>query len=137
MLQTMLMPLRRYADFRGRSGREEFWLFMLLNYILAMIYGVAFGLAVLLMFAVDMSETEMTSACLILIVPWALWSLYLLIPALAVTVRRLHDTDRSGWNILIGIIPVVGSIFLLLWYATPGTRGPNRFGPGDAAQTFA
>ena len=138
MLQIMLMPLRRYADFRGRAGREEFWLFMLFNYIVSMVFASALGLIMLLLFAMDMSESEMLTVCYLLVVPWGLWSLYLLIPALAVTVRRLHDTDRSGWNILLGLIPVIGSIFLLLWYATRGTPGPNRWGaPDDAAEAFA
>lgn len=99
MLHIMMLPLRRYADFRGRSGREEFWLLM--------------------------------------IAPILLHSLCILIPALAATVRRLHDMDRSGWNIFIGLIPLVGSIFLLLWHATPGTRGPNRYGPAPQADGAA
>ena len=141
MLHWMLMPLRRYADFSGRSGREEFWLFMLFNYILSMIYGAAVGVVVLLLYLMDMSENDMLNVCYILIVPALLYSLYLIIPSLAVAVRRLHDTGRSGWNILLGLIPLVGSIILVLWYATPGNRGPNRFGPDPladaAAQPFA
>lgn len=141
MLHWMLMPLRRYADFSGRSGREEFWLFMLFNYILGMIYGAAVGVVILLLYLMDMSENDMLNVCYILIVPALLYSLYLIIPSLAVAVRRLHDTGRSGWNILLGLIPLVGSIILLLWYATPGNRGPNRFGPDPladaAAQPFA
>jgi uncharacterized membrane protein YhaH (DUF805 family) len=140
MLQIMLTPLRRYADFHGRSGREEFWLFMLFNYILAMAYSAAVGLLFLLFALMDMDESDMIGALFILFIPYALYSLYLFVPALAVTVRRLHDTDRSGWSILLGLIPLIGSIFLLLWYATPGTRGANRFGappPSDAAQAFA
>jgi len=140
MLQIMLTPLRRYADFRGRSGREEFWLFMLFNYIVAMAYGAALGLIFLLFALMDMRESDMIDALTFLLVPWALYSLYLFVPALAVTVRRLHDTDRSGWHILLGLIPLVGSIFLMLWYATRGTAGPNRYGapPADeAALAFA
>ena len=55
--------------------------------------------------------------------------------------RRLHDLDKSGWFVLLGLIPLVGSIILIIWYATEGTRGPNRFGPDplatDAAPVFA
>ena len=140
MLQIMLTPLRRYADFHGRSGREEFWLFMLFNYILAMAYSAAVGLIFLLFALMDMSESDMISALTFLLIPWGLYSLYLFLPALAVTVRRLHDTDRSGWHILLGVIPLIGSIFLMLWYATRGTSGPNRYGappPSDVAQAFA
>ena len=95
MLQIMLTPLRRYADFRGRSGREEFWLFMLFNYIVAMAYCAAIGLIMLLLALMDMRESDMISAAFILLVPYLLYSLYLFVPALAVTVRRLHDTDRT------------------------------------------
>lgn len=139
MLQIMLTPLRRYADFQGRAGREEFWLFMLFNYILAMAYSAALGLLFLLFAIMDMSESDMFDALTFLLIPWGLYSLYLFIPALAVTVRRLHDTDRSGWHILLGIIPLIGSIFLMLWYATRGTSGPNRYGAppsSDVAQAF-
>ena len=140
MLQIMLTPLRRYADFHGRSGREEFWLFMLFNYIVAMTYCAAIGLIMLLLALMDMRESDMISAAFILFVPYVLYSLYLIVPSLAVTVRRLHDTDRSGWCILLGVIPLIGSIFLMLWYATRGTIGPNRYGappPSDVAPAFA
>ena len=58
----------------------------------------------------------------------ALYGLAVLIPSLAVAVRRLHDTDKSGWCLLLGLIPCVGLIILIVFFATEGTRGPNRFG---------
>ncbi|MDT7577550.1 MAG: hypothetical protein QOH17_3883, partial [Pseudonocardiales bacterium] len=57
-----------------------------------------------------------------------LYSLAVLLPSLAVGVRRLHDTDRSGWWLLIGLIPIIGGIVLLVFFVLEGTRGPNRFG---------
>lgn len=70
-----------------------------------------------------------------------LWGLITFIPNLAVSIRRLHDTDKSGWMILIGMIPVIGTIVLLVFYFSEGTRGPNRFGPDPKGppigQTFA
>jgi uncharacterized membrane protein YhaH (DUF805 family) len=137
MLQWMLMPFRRYAEFGGRSGREEFWLFILFNYLLALAYSAAVGVVVLLLFALDMRESDMLTACYVLFVPYCLYSLYVFIPGLAVAVRRLHDVDRSGWNLLLGLIPLIGTIVLLLWYATEGTRGPNRFGPAPPAPAGA
>ena len=62
-----------------------------------------------------------------------LWWLITLIPNLAVAIRRLHDTDRSGWWLFIGMIPLVGTIILLVFMFTEGTRGPNRFGPDPKA----
>jgi len=51
-----------------------------------------------------------------------------------VTIRRLHDTDRSGWNLLWGLIPLIGTIMLIVFYCTDGTPGPNRFGPDPKAR---
>jgi uncharacterized membrane protein YhaH (DUF805 family) len=62
-----------------------------------------------------------------------LYTLAVLLPSIAVTVRRLHDTDRSGWWILLGFIPIIGGIILLVFYVLEGTRGPNRFGPDPKA----
>ena len=59
---------------------------------------------------------------------YGLWALALLLPNLALTIRRLHDIDKSGWSILFGLIPFVGGIILLIWYLSKGTDGPNRFG---------
>ena len=59
----------------------------------------------------------------------ALFGLATILPSLAVAVRRLHDLDRTGWWIFIGLIPLIGWIILIIWYCTRGTVGPNRFGP--------
>ena len=66
-----------------------------------------------------------------------LYSLAVLLPSIAVAVRRLHDTDRSGWWFLIGFVPIVGGIILLVFYVLEGTRGPNRFGPDPKTTTPA
>jgi uncharacterized membrane protein YhaH (DUF805 family) len=141
MLTWGLLPFRRYADFSGRSRRKEYWYFVLFNLVLTAAYAALFGLVMLLLYYADMSEDSMMTVCYILAVPAILYQCYAFIPGLAVVVRRLHDLDKSGWNILWGLIPLVGPILLIVWYATEGTRGPNRFGPdplaGDAAQAFA
>ncbi len=64
---------------------------------------------------------------------YCLVALALLIPGIAVTIRRLHDTDRSGWTLLFALIPLVGALLLLVFYITEGTSGPNRFGPDPKA----
>ena len=61
----------------------------------------------------------------------------MLLPSIAVAVRRLHDTDRSGWWILLGFIPIIGGIVLLVFYVLEGTQGPNRFGPDPKAAAAA
>lgn len=113
IMEWMLMPLRRYTEFSGRSRRKEYWMFVLMNLLLPLVM----LLAVLVLGAT------------IAVILYAAVVLALIIPGLAVTVRRLHDTDRSGWIILFGLIPVIGAILLIVYYAKEGTRGPNRFGP--------
>jgi uncharacterized membrane protein YhaH (DUF805 family) len=128
-MHWMLMPLRRYADFSGRSRRKEYWMFVLLNVILS---AISLG-ALAVTYYADMSESAMTTIVTPIFFLHGLASLIFIIPGLAVTIRRLHDTDRSGWNILFGLIPLVGALLLLVFYITEGTQGPNRFGPDPKA----
>jgi len=100
----------KYATFSGRARRSEYWWFALFQ---ALVNIVAYGIE------------QQTDGGLI----GNLIELALVLPALAVAVRRLHDIDRSGWWLLIGVIPVIGWIVLLIWACTQGTLGPNRFGP--------
>ncbi|HKR24088.1 MAG TPA: DUF805 domain-containing protein [Allosphingosinicella sp.] len=134
-MHWMLMPLRRYAEFSGRSRRKEYWSFVLLNALI----GIFVGLVFLVGYYADMSQTEMDTYLMPVVYLACLYSLASAIPGVAVTIRRLHDTDRSGWNILWGLVPLFGALLLLVYYISDGTQGPNRFGPdpkgGD--QTFA
>ena len=123
-MNWMLMPLRRYAEFSGRSRRREYWMFWLLNVLISAFV----GLVTLLMAMAVETEEEMMVVVNPLIVLWVIVSVAFFIPGLAVTVRRLHDTDRSGWSILYGLIPVIGGFMLLYFYVQDGTEGPNRFG---------
>jgi uncharacterized membrane protein YhaH (DUF805 family) len=114
----MLMPLRRYAEFSGRSQRKEYWMFFLFNIIVAVVLGIIEGILGL--------SGMVAGAYGPLTV---LYELAILIPSIAVGIRRLHDTDRSGWWLLIALVPIVGAIVLLVFFVSDGTRGPNRFGP--------
>jgi uncharacterized membrane protein YhaH (DUF805 family) len=105
-----LVVLERYAKFDGRAGRAEFWWFVLANFIVVVALGILAGIA-------D-----------IFTILYFLYAIALFIPSLAVAVRRLHDTDKSGWFILLGLIPIVGFIILIVFYATEGTNGPNNYG---------
>ena len=111
----------RYVDFQGRSPRSEFWWFVLFYFIiyivLAVIGVVTEGLGMILL---------------------VIFLLGTIIPYLAVSIRRLHDLDKSGWWILISFIPIVGLI-LIYWYCLKGTDGDNQFGPdplGNVADRF-
>ena len=107
--------LQGYAVFRGRSMRAEYWWFALFNVLV---------LTVLWLVGAVLHDHG---------VLYSLGSLALLVPGLAVGVRRLHDLDRSGWWLLVGFVPVLGFILLLVWFCTPGTQGPNQHGPDPLA----
>lgn len=131
-MNWMLLPLKRYAQFSGRARPKEFWMFVL--FLIICMFVLSFIEAALGLGASErwaMHEGWRASAGfrnsggpLT-----GLFLLAMLIPYLAVAVRRLHDTDRSGWWLLLGFIPLIGGIILLVFFATGGTRGPNRFGP--------
>ena len=106
-----LVVFERYATFDGRAKRPEFWWFVLANVIIGFVLN-------LLVAAAD-----------IFFVLAVIYWLATLVPYLAVGVRRLHDTDKSGWFLLLGLIPLVGAIILIVFFATEGTRGVNRYGP--------
>ncbi|MFN2547855.1 MAG: DUF805 domain-containing protein [Myxococcales bacterium] len=103
--------LKKYADFSGRARRRDYWMFVLINFLIACALGV---LGMMFRGAAVLS--------------W-LYSLAVLVPSLAVAVRRMHDIGKSGWWLLIGFIPLVGAIILLVWACTDGERGDNEYGP--------
>ena len=103
--------LKKYAVFDGRAHRTEFWLFFLFSFIISLFLGVIVGLVESLWFITT------------------LYALAVLIPGLAVSVRRLHDTNRSGWWILTGLVPILGWIALLIFYVEDSRPGVNQYGP--------
>ncbi len=110
-MEYMLMPLKRYADFSGRSRRMEYWMFVLFV-TLVFIGGIAF---------------------------LGIFYLAILVPMLAVQVRRFHDQDKSGWMVLLNFIPYVGGLVVFVFMCMEGTRGPNQYGPdpkGDQSNVF-
>ncbi len=147
-MEWMILPFKRYADFTGRSRRREFWMFQLLNAVLAAIL-----IGPLMVSAIGASiaagdgpgaeeafaEALAASGLGLSAIGALLYGLYVLaafIPSVAVTVRRLHDCDMSGWwylgLLVAGAIPFVGllaSLALFVLMVLPGTAGPNRFGP--------
>jgi len=124
----MFTAYKRYFDFEGRSSRSEYWLFVLLNVIVGLVYtAVVIGTR-----AADNGPSAVGLAAMAVVMLFGLASF---IPSLSVTVRRLHDTDKSGWLILLGLIPLIGVIILLVFYILPGTKGPNKFGPDPYGKT--
>ena len=110
-----LVALRKYADFSGRSRRMEYWMFLLVNFL------VSFALA-----AIDFYGRPGNMLGLI-------YGLAIIIPSFAVAVRRLHDTGRSGWWIFIALIPILGWLVLLYFMVIDGDGGDNAYGPNPKA----
>jgi uncharacterized membrane protein YhaH (DUF805 family) len=115
-MQWYLKVLRQYADFTGRARRTEYWMFVLFTAIIQIVLAVLDSLLGLAF----MPGTGVLTM---------LYLLAVLLPSLGVSVRRLHDTGRSGWWVLIGLVPFVGAIVLIVFAALEGDRGPNAFGP--------
>jgi len=107
----MILPIKRYLEFEGRSSRKEFWMYQLAYLVL--LVGAVVIAAVL---------PPLGAALLIL------GFLGMFLPLLAVEVRRFHDQDRSGWLALMNLLPYVGPIIVFAFMLVPGTEGDNRFG---------
>lgn len=117
--------LSKYVTFYGRAVRSEFWWFFLFTFVGNMVLSWA---DIALFGTVETGPGSIYGSTNMPILS-GLFSLAMLLPGLAVSVRRLHDINRSGWWLLIALIPVIGVIVLIVFYATDGTRGDNRFGP--------
>jgi uncharacterized membrane protein YhaH (DUF805 family) len=107
---------QKYADFNGRASRSEYWWFTLFQFLIGFVLVFVTG------------KINGFSAVIFL---WAVLALY--VPAIAAAVRRLHDTDKSGWWYLVASVPYVGVIILLVLLALQGTSGTNRFGEDPLA----
>lgn len=132
-MELMFQPLRKYADFTGRARRTEFWLFALLVFLIEIVFmallSAVGGSALMMGDPAAAAAVPTTGAMGAVLFAHLAVMLALLVPSLAVTFRRLHDTNRRGWWILIGLIPLIGALVLFIFYLLDGTPGPNRFGP--------
>ena len=114
-MEWYLLVLKKYAEFGGRARRKEYWMFTLFNVIASLALGVVDGILGL----GDMGFGLLSG----------LYTLAVFVPSLAVSVRRLHDTGRSGWWLLIAFIPILGALSLLFFMVQDGEPGPNEYGP--------
>jgi uncharacterized membrane protein YhaH (DUF805 family) len=109
-LSWYLEVLKKYAVFDGRSRRSEYWYFALFNFIITVVFEI------------------LTQASGVFLVLLYIYDLAVLLPAIGVSIRRLHDTNRSGWWILIGLIPIVGWIILIVFMGQDSDLGDNKYG---------
>lgn len=118
MLENYVSVLRKYADFDGRAGQREFWLFFVVNG----------GLLLLLLAPARLLEGSLLATVTLFL--FMVVFLGTVVPFYAVAVRRLHDTGRSGWWILIKFIPYIGGLILIVLLALESQPGPNKHGAG-------
>lgn len=110
---------QKYLDFNGRAKRAEYWYFVLFQVVVC---------AALVILGAICRGVGMSGIAVIFSLITGLFSLAMLLPALGVTVRRLHDINKCGWFILIGLIPFIGAIALIYLLVQKGTEGPNKYG---------
>ena len=112
-----------YANFNGRARRKEYWMF-----------GLFFGLfAILAAFVIGILSGLGETAAMIAVILAVVWYLAHLVPSLAVTVRRLHDTGKSGWLYLLILIPYIGGLIIFIFTVIDGDKGDNAYGPDPKA----
>jgi len=136
MMEATKACFSKYFQFSGRARRAEYWWFALFVVVVGAVLEFVDALmfpATALIFGAAMSEVGILSTA---------WGLATLIPSFSASMRRLHDTDRSGWWQLLWLIPIAGWIILLVWMCSKGTKGTNRFGADpsqshDVGEVFA
>ncbi len=114
--------LKKYAVFSGRARRKEYWMFTLFSTIIALVLGFIEGIVGI---APQTNQSILAG----------IYSLGVLIPGIAVSVRRLHDTGRSGWWVLIGLVPIIGVIVLIVFMVQDSNSGGNLYGPNPKPET--
>ncbi len=124
-----LTVLKKYAVFEGRARRAEYWWFVLFNVIISVVLNTIFGARG------GVPEEPLAQATPLAIIP-AIYALGILLPSLAVAVRRLHDTGRTGWWIFIGLIPLVGWIVLIVFYVQDSDASDNAYGANPKAASM-
>ena len=107
--------LKKYAVFSGRARRKEFWMFVLFNIIISIVLGLIERL-------LGLGSGDGAGVLSII------YSLAVLLPSLGVSVRRLHDIDKTGWWLLIALIPLIGAIVLLIFFVKDSQAGENQYG---------
>ena len=119
-----LEVLKKYTVFNGRASRREYWMFFLFSFIFTVIAMVLDRVLGLTIESIGYGPI------------YLFYGLGVLIPSIAVGIRRLHDTGRSGWYMLVSFIPCVGGIILLVFFATPGDVGENEYGPDPFSYSY-
>ena len=110
-MDAFLSAFRQFADFNGRTSRKTYWTYIIITVVLSII--------------VRLTDTHMSHPGILSLI----FLLIFILPTLSMSVRRLHDTNRKGWWVLLALIPVVGPLTLIFFKASKGDTNSNRFGP--------
>lgn len=116
-MDWFLLALKKYAVLEGRSRRKEYWFFTLFYCLIGIVAGLLDGI-----FGLKVGESDFGMLGLLLMLAF-------LVPSIAVSVRRLHDIGRSGWWVLIGLLPLIGWIVLIVFAVQDSQPGNNQYGP--------
>lgn len=130
-MEWMILPLKRYADFSGRSRRKEYWMFFLFQFLVQLIF-VTLMILVVLAGGADDGSSSTVAIFFILIALWGIFSIAMLIPNVAIVVRRLHDQDIPG---IVGILLYIATMIftipglvILVFMCLEGKKGDNQYG---------
>jgi uncharacterized membrane protein YhaH (DUF805 family) len=114
LLENYFGVLKKYTVFSGRADRKEFWMFVLANILVGIVFSIL---------------TKIPILKIIFWIAYVLYCLAILVPSVTVGIRRLHDTNKTGWLLLLCLIPALGAIVVLIFCAMEGTPGENQYGP--------
>jgi len=114
-MQWYISVLKKYAVFNGRASRSEYWWFVLMNIIISFVIGFVEGLLGII------TETGLGPISMV-------YALAILLPAIGVSIRRLHDTGRTGWWLLLSFVPIIGFLVLIVFYILDSEPGANEYG---------
>lgn len=109
-----------YANFQGRARRSEYWWFALFSMLFSVVAQILMG---------AVAATGSGILMLLIAIPVLVFAIGIIIPSIAVAIRRMHDTGRSGWWLLVGFVPVIGFFVILYFFVQRGTVGSNPWGP--------
>ncbi len=122
-MSWFVAALKKYAVFGGRSRRREYWFFALFSTVIALVLALIDG-------ALGTFDSSLGLGLLS-----GIYGVAILLPSIAVSVRRLHDIDRTGWWVLISLVPIIGAVVLLVFAVLDSTPGSNRYGPNPKTAT--
>ncbi len=141
LFRAYALMFKNYANFSGRSRRSEYWMAAVANYLLVIIASIVFGAMIISeiegiidvlefkdAFNIPIKFSDFGSLGIYIVI-MLVYALIIFIPSLSLQVRRLHDTGKSGWFLLLAFVPMVGSIILFVFMVLDSTPGANKYGP--------